>query len=202
MYKLYDYLPSGNSYKPRLLLAWLGIDYERIDVDIMKKETRTPEFLNKNPNGRIPALQLGNGEYLWESNAILYYLAQNTPYFPTDRMDAARVMQWMFFEQYSHEPFIAVARFILMHTDSDNPRRTQIQQKLEGGYAALDIMEKHLAGRDYFVGSSRTIADIALYAYTHVADEGSFDLSRYTAVQAWLARIADSPGHILITDRQ
>ncbi|MDH3588735.1 MAG: glutathione S-transferase family protein [Gammaproteobacteria bacterium] len=201
MYRLYDYLPSGNSYKPRLLLSLLGIEYERIDVDIMKKETRTPAFLVKNPNGRIPALELENGEYLWESNAILCFLASHgTPYMPTDSLAAAQVMQWMFFEQYSHEPFIAVARFILMHTDPSDPRRAELETKMDGGYAALDVMEQHLAGRDYFVGESMSIADIALYAYTHVADEGGFDLAAYPGVRAWLRRIADRPGHILITD--
>ncbi len=201
MYRLYDYLPSGNSYKPRLLLSLLGIDYERIDVDIMKGETRTPEFLARNPNGRIPALQLENGEFIWESNAILYYLARHgTPYMPRDSLPAAQVMQWMFFEQYSHEPFIAVARFILMHTDESHPRRAELDARITGGYAALDVMEKHLTDRDYFVGDSMTIADIALYAYTHVADEGDFDLARYPHVLAWLTRVADRPGHILITD--
>ncbi|MBT8135735.1 MAG: glutathione S-transferase family protein [Gammaproteobacteria bacterium] len=197
MYRLYDYLPSGNSYKPRLLLSLLGIEYERIDVDIMKGETRTPEFLLKNPNGRIPALQLENGEVLWESNAILYYLARHgTPYMPTDPLPAAQVMQWMFFEQYSHEPFIAVARFILMHTDVDSPRRAEMEQKMTGGYAALDVMEQHLASNSYFVDDTMSIADIALYAYTHVADEGGFDLSGYPAVNSWLARIAATPGYV------
>lgn len=201
MYRLYDYLPSGNSYKPRLLLSLLGIDYERIDADIMKGATRTPEFLARNPNGRIPTLELDNGQFLWESNAILYYLARmGTPYMPRDPLPAAQVMQWMFFEQYSHEPFIAVARFILMHTDEDHPRRAELEAKMIGGYAALDVMEKHLADRDYFVGDSMTIADIALYAYTHVAGEGNFDLTPYAHVRAWLARVADRPGHILITD--
>lgn len=197
MYRLYDYLPSGNSYKPRLLLSLLDIDYERIDIDIMKGETRTPEFLGKNPNGRIPALQLENGEVLWESNAILYYLARHgTPYLPTDPLPAAKVMQWMFFEQYSHEPFIAVARFILMHTDQDSPRRAEMEQKMTGGYAALDVMEQHLARNDYFVGNTMTIADIALYAYTHVADEGGFDLTGYPAINSWLGRIASTPGYV------
>lgn len=201
MYRLYDYLASGNSYKPRLLLSLLGIGYERIDVDIMKGQTRTPEFLAKNPNGRIPALELESGEILWESNAIIYYLARlGTPYMPTDPLPAAQVMQWLFFEQYSHEPFIAVARFVLMHTDQDSPRRAELDAKMAGGYAALDVMEKHLHGRDYFVGDSMSIADIALYAYTHVAEEGNFDLTPYVNVRAWLKRVADRPGHILITD--
>ncbi|NNF66287.1 MAG: glutathione S-transferase family protein [Gammaproteobacteria bacterium] len=202
MYKLYDYLPSGNSYKPRLLLSLCGIEYERVDVDILKKETRTPEFLAKNPNGRIPALELENGEVLWESNAILYYLARlGTPYMPQDPLAAAKVMQWMFFEQYSHEPFIAVARFIHMHSDEDGPRRAELPAKMTGGYAALDIMQTHLQQHDYFVGDTLSIADIALYAYTHVAEEGGFDLKKYTAVRRWIERVADRPGHILITDR-
>ncbi|MDH3647473.1 MAG: glutathione S-transferase family protein [Gammaproteobacteria bacterium] len=201
MYRLYDYLPSGNSYKPRLLLSLLGIEYERIDVNIMKGETRTPEFLAKNPNGRIPALELEDGEFLWESNAILYFLASTgTPYLPAEPRLAANVMQWMFFEQYSHEPFIAVARFILMHTDENHPRRAELKDKMKGGYAALDVMEKHLHNRDYFVGDHVSIADIALYAYTHVADQGGFDLAPYPAVRSWLARVSDRPGHILITD--
>ena len=190
MYRLYDYLPSGNSYKPRLLLSLLGIDYERIDVDIMKGANPHAGVSGQKPERPHPgAGTRRRSKFLWESNAILYYLARlGTPYMPTDPLPAAQVMQWMFFEQYSHEPFIAVARFILMHTDEDHPRRAELEAKMIGGYAALDVMEKHLAGRDYFVGDSMTIADIALYAYTHVADEGNFDLTPYVTCP----RMADS----------
>lgn len=199
MYRLYDYLSSGNSYKVRLLLAMQGIAYERIDVDIIKGESRNDEFMRRNPNGRVPTLDLGDGRYLWESNAILYFLAAGSRWLPDDRLQQAQVLQWMFFEQYSHEPYIAVARFWLMHVQMDEQRKTQLKQKMDGGYAALAVMEKHLDSRDWFVGDAASIADIALYAYTHVADEGGFDLAPYPAVRAWLDRFAALPAYIAIT---
>ena len=199
MYRLYDYLSSGNSYKVRLLLSLLGIDYDHVDVDIMKGETRTAAFLAKNPNGRIPTLELEDGTFLCESNAIIHYLAENTPYLPADPLEHARALQWMFFEQYSHEPYIAVVRFWHMHGPMDAERKDQLEHKMAGGYAALSVMDKHLQDRDWFVGERMSIADIALYAYTHVAGEGSFDLSPYTAVRNWLDRVAGQPGHIPIT---
>jgi glutathione S-transferase len=196
--RLYDYLSSGNGYKVRLLLHQLGIAYERIELDIFKGETRTPEFLAKNPNGRIPTLELDDGRYLAESNAILFYLAEGTPYVPGDRFERAQTLSWMFFEQYSHEPYIAVARAWLHLTTMTPEQKAQLPAKQKGGYAALGVMEGHLKDRAYFVGGRYSIADIALYAYTHVADEGGFDLSRFPAVQHWLKRIASEPGHIPI----
>ena len=199
MYRLYDYLPSGNGYKVRLLLTLLGLPFERVELDIDRAETRTAAYLAKNPNGRIPALELENGEVLAESNAILFYLADGTPYLPDDRWLRAQVLQWMFFEQYSHEPYVAVARYFLQHLEMTEARRVLLAEKQDKGRAALAVMEDHLATRTYFVGERTTIADLALYAYTHVADEGGYDLEPYPAVRAWLARVTAEPGHIPIT---
>ena len=199
MTKLYDYLESGNGYKVRLLLHQLDIPFERIELDISHGASRTPEFLAKNPNGKIPALELESGEFLWESDAILYYVADGTAFLPTDRLDRARVLQWMFFEQYSHEPAIAVARSILLHEDETSPRRALLPELEDRGYRALDVMERHLTGRAFLVGESHTIADIALYAYTHVADEGGFTLDGAPAIRAWLDRVAAQPRHIPIS---
>jgi glutathione S-transferase len=201
MLQLYDYLPSGNGYKVRLLLAHLGLPFELVEKDILKGETRTAEFLRKNPNGRIPVLETEAGEFLAESNAILYYLADGTPFLPDDRLERARVFQWMCFEQYSHEPNIATVRFWLTHAGLDDERRAALPQKQRLGYAALGVMEGHLRDRRFFVGEAYSIADIALYAYTHVADEGGFDLGRHAAVRAWLERVRAEPGHIPITQR-
>ncbi len=199
MLRLYDFLESGNGYKVRLLLTQLGIPFERIEMDITKGATRTPEFLARNPNGRIPTIELDDGTFLFESNAIMYYFADGTPFFPTDRLERAQVFQWMFFEQYSHEPFIAVARAWLHVFGLDEERKRLLPQKQKLGYDALGVMEGHLAKRSYFVGERYSIADIALYAYTHVADEGGFDLSRFLNVQAWLARVKAQPRYIPIT---
>ena len=201
MLRLYDFLDSGNGYKARLLLAMLGTPFELVELDILKGETRTPEFLAKNPNGRIPLLETGDGTYLAESNAILFYLADGTPFLPEDRLECSRVLQWMFFEQYSHEPNIATSRFLLKHTDPADERRALLDHKRRAGYAALDVMEGHLGNRDWFVGGRFTIADIALYAYTHVAGEGGFDLDAYSAIRAWLGRVAARPGYVPITQR-
>jgi glutathione S-transferase len=198
MLRLYDYVPSGNGYKVRLLLTQLGIPFERVELNILKGETRTPEFLAKNRNGRIPLLELDNGERLAESDAILFYLAAGTPFLPTDRLDRARVLQWMFFEQYNHEPNIATVRF-WMHSEMTDERRAMVDGKRKQGYAALDVMERHLADHRFFVGERYSIADIALYAYTHVADEGGFDLSGFPSVRAWLQRVRQQPRHIPIT---
>ena len=199
MLRLYDYLPSGNGYKVRLLLAQLGIPFELRQLDIVKGETRTPEFLAKNPNGRIPLLEVEPGKYLAESNAILMYLAEGTRLLPADRWERAQVFQWMCFEQYSHEPNIATVRFWLHYTELTDERRAAIEQKRVLGYAALDVMERHLQGRSFFVADRYTVADIALYAYTHVADEGGFELGRYPAVRAWLERVRAQPRHVAIT---
>ncbi len=198
MLTLYDYLSSGNGYKCRLLLAQLGIPYRRVELDILKGETRTPEFLARNPNGRIPALELEDGTILSESDAILFYLAEGTPYLPDDRLGRAQVLQWMFFEQYSHEPFIAVARFIRHLLPPDTPRRTELPRLEQGGYAALGVMERRLADHPFLVADRYTIADIALYGYTHVADEGGFDLAGYPGVRAWMQRVAGQPGYLPI----
>ncbi len=194
--RLYDYLDSGNGYKVRLLLALLGRPYERVELDIDQGETRTPEFLEKNPNGRIPALELDDGEVLCESDAILFYLAEGTPYLPEERLERARVLQWMFFEQYSHEPYVAVNRYIARHLAADHPRQAEIAERRPRGEAALAVMETHLAGREFFVGERCTIADIALYAYTHVAGDGGYDLGPFVCVRRWLERVAARPGHV------
>jgi glutathione S-transferase len=200
MLKLYDNLSSGNGYKARLLLHQLDIPYTRIELDIDKRETRKPDFLAKNPNGRIPTLELEDGTYLPESNAILFYLAEGTPFLPTERLARAHVLQWMFFEQYSHEPNIATSRFWLTHGFEITPeRKMMLEAKKKGGNDALAVMEQHLARRQYFVAERYTIADIALYAYTHVAEEGGFPLAPYAAIRAWLARVASQPRHIPIT---
>ena len=196
MLRLYDNHLSGNGYKPRLLLAHLGQTYERVEVDILKGETRTPAFLAMNPNGRIPLLALEDGSYLAESNAILWYLAEGSRFWPDDRMARALTLQWMFFEQYSHEPNIAVARHWLQHVEMTEAQRAQLPARQEGGRAALAVMERHLARSPWFGGEAMTIADMALYAYTHVADEGGFDLADYPAVSKWLARVAAEPGHV------
>jgi glutathione S-transferase len=195
MLRLYDYYDSGNGYKVRLLLAQLGIPFEYVETDILRGETRTPEFLALNPNGRIPVLVLEDGTPLAESNAILFYFAEGTPYLPADRLDRARVLQWLFFEQYSHEPYVAVARYLLRHTEPDDPRRSMLEQRQKGGHAALGVMERHLAENPFFVGGRYSIADIALYAYTHVADQGGFELGSYPCVRAWLARVEAQPGY-------
>lgn len=200
MYRLYDYPPSGNGYKVRLLLSQLEAPFEYVALDILKGETRTAEFLAKNPNGRIPLLELEPGSYLAESNAILVYLAKETPFLPTDPLRQAQVLSWMFFEQYSHEPNIATPRFWLCHgPELDEYQKIALPQKQEQGYQALAVMEQHLANHRYFVAEQYTIADIALYAYTHVADEGGFDLERFSHVSRWLRDVASQPGHISIT---
>jgi glutathione S-transferase len=198
---LYDYLPSGNGYKVRLLLARLGISYRLVEKDILRGETRTPEFLALNPNGRIPVLELDDGRRLAESDAILFYLAEGTPFLPEDRFARADVLRWMFFEQYSHEPYVAVARFWVHSLGKGEEWAEALAEKRARGYQALDVMESRLAGHPFLVENRYTIADIALYAYTHVAHEGGFDLGRHPAVRAWLARVAGAPGHVPITHR-
>jgi glutathione S-transferase len=200
--RLHDYLPSGNGYKVRLLLTQLGILFQRIEYDITRGETRTPQFLeNVNANGRIPVLETEEGTLLPESNAILFFLAEGTPFLPEDRLEKARTLQWMFFEQYSHEPNIAVARawlhvFDVMMTEE---RRAALEARQKLGYDALGVMEEHLERNDYFVGGRYSVADISLYAYTHVAGEGGLDLGGYPAILAWLERVSSQPGYIPIT---
>ncbi len=202
MMKVYDFTGSGNGYKTWLLLQQLGLPYERVECDILKGETRTPAFLKKNPNGRIPTLELDDGTFLFESGAILWYLAEGTPFAPASRLERAQTLQWMFFEQYSHEPYIAVARFWKHFFDRLTPQQeATLPDIMKKGYAALDVMERQLAENDFFVGGRYGLADIALYAYTHVAHEGEFDLARYPAINAWLARVASQPGHVTISHK-
>ncbi len=197
--RLYDStIPSGNGYKVRLLLSHLGQRYERVLLDILKGETRSPAYLAKNPNGKIPLVELADGSFLSESNAILVYLAEGTPYWPEGRLDRARCLQWMFFEQYSHEPNIATSRF-WHYAGQTAGREAALAEKQKAGHAALGVMERHLAAQPFFVGGRYGVADIALYAYTHVAEEGRFDLSPYPAIGAWLARVREQPGHVPMT---
>jgi glutathione S-transferase len=199
MLTLYDFMGSGNGYKVRLLLAQLGLKYTLVERDILKGETRTPEFLAKNPNGRIPTLQLEDGTHLAESDAILWYLAEGTRLAPETRLERAQTLQWMFFEQYSHEPYVAVARFWKHFFAKLTPQQElELPSRMEKGYAALGVMERHLARHRFFVGDRYGIADIALYGYTHVAGEGGFNLDNFPQVNAWLARVADEPGHVTI----
>ena len=199
MLRLYDFLPSGNGYKVRLLLHQLARPFTRVEIDILRGESRTPAFLAMNPNGRIPVLELEPGVYLAESNAILWHLAEGTSLLPDQALARARVLQWMFFEQYSHEPNIATSRFWLQHGELTDERRAALAQKRPLGYAALDVMEHHLGTHAFLVAERYTIADIALYAYTHVAHEGGFDLGGYPAIRGWLERVAAQPGHVPIT---
>lgn len=197
--KLYDSTDSGNAYKVRLALAHLNLPFERIELNTDNGETRTPSYLAKNPNGKVPALELASGDILCESNAILFYLATGTALLPADDLDRARVLQWMFFEQYSHEPYIAVSRHVIKHLELNDERRAMLESKREPGRKALGVMEGHLESRGFFVAEQFSIADIALYAYTHVADEGGFDLTNYPAIRAWLARVGSQTGHVTIT---
>jgi len=199
MLRLYDSPDSGNSYKVRLLLSQLGQPFERVHMDILKGDTRRPEYLSKNPNHRVPLIEWPDGRRLAESNAILFHLAEGSPYLPSDPWVRAQVLQWLFFEQYSHEPYIAVVRF-WHHAGLLDEHRNELSEKQERGYHALRIMEGHLGSCDFFVADRYSIADIALYAYTHVAHEGDFDLGRCPRINAWLARVASQQGHIRITD--
>ena len=192
--KLYDYLPSGNSYKVRWVCARLGIPYTHVPVNILEGESRTPEFLALNPAGQIPLLVLDDGRTLAESNAIIQYLADGSGLVPSDAFSRAKMQQWMFWEQYRHEPAIAVARFINHYFPVQ--RADELPMLLEKGEAALEVMEGHLADRHWFVGEGCTLADVSLYAYTHVAGEGGFDLDAFPAVKAWLTRFSAQDGHV------
>ncbi len=194
--KVFGDIQSGNCYKIKLLMSLLELPHEWIHVDILAGETNNPEFLAKNPNGKIPVIELSDGRYLSESNAILNYLAADTELLPKDRFDLAKVQQWQFFEQHSHEPFIAVARFIAKYLGLPEDRRADYESKHTGGHRALSVMELQLSNTSYLVGNRLTTADISLYGYTHVAHEGGFDLSHYPSVQRWLKRIADHPRYV------
>ncbi|MBK9654869.1 MAG: glutathione S-transferase family protein [Rhodanobacteraceae bacterium] len=187
---------SGNCYKIELLLAQLGLDYRFVAVDVLRGQSRTPEFLAMNANGKIPLLQLDDGRCLAESNAILCYLADGTPLWPAERFTRAQVLQWLFFEQYSHEPYIATARFIVQYLGRPPERAADLAAKMAPGHRALAVLEQQLAMQPFLCGADYTIADIALYAYTHVADEGDFDLTPYPQLRAWLQRVRAQPGHV------
>ena len=195
---LYDSPVSGNCYKVRLLLAHLGLGYERREVSVIDRSDRAELLGELNPAQRVPTLVLDDGRALAESNAILCYFAEGSAWMPEDRFERAQVLQWLFFEQYSHEPNVAVARFWLSFAPWPAPPG-EVEARQLRGYVALDGMERHLSGRSFLVGDTCTIADIALYAYTHVAHEGGFDLGRYAEIPAWLERVAAQPGHVPIT---
>jgi glutathione S-transferase len=194
---LFNSQVSGNCYKVRLLFAHLGIEYERRDVDVVDRSNRLELLGELNPALRVPTLVLDDDRPLAESNAILFYFAEGTPYLPDDRYERAQVLQWLFFEQYSHEPNIAVVRFWVAYSGAPPPE-AEIEATRRAGYAALDAMERHLADRAFHVGERFTIADISLYAYTHVAAEGGFDLAGYPAIRGWLDRVSGQPGHVPI----
>src|SRR6476619_7156000 len=197
MYTLYSMQRSGNSYKVRLALAQLGIPFRLVEIDILKGESRTPEFLAKNPHGQVPLLEAAPGRYLAESNAILWHLVSRTPLRPEHRIDRAEALQWMFFEQHSIEPNIGAAYFWLTLVKGGRElQQHALDDWMEEGYRALAVMEKHLAIHDFFAGGQFSIADIALYAYTHLAHQCDFDLARFPAVRAWLQRVAAQPGHV------
>jgi glutathione S-transferase len=194
---LYDSAISGNCYKVRLLLAHLGVEYERREMDVLDRSDRPEVLGHLNPGLGVPTLVLDDGRPLAESNAILHYFAAGTPYLPEDRYEHAQVLQWLFFEQYSHEPFVAVLRF-WRHFAPEPPPAAELEARTRGAHAALRAMEAYLGERAFLVAERYTIADIALYAYTHVADEAGLDLGAYPAVGSWLERVAAQPGHVAI----
>ncbi|MCT8951031.1 glutathione S-transferase family protein [Pseudomonas lundensis] len=196
MLKVYGDYNSGNCYKIKLMLHLLGLEYEWQSVDILNGETETPAFLAKNPNGKVPVLELEDGTCLWESNAILNYLADGSEFLPTEPRLRTQVLQWQFFEQYSHEPYVAVARFIQFYLGLPQERLEEYRKLQKRGYKALDVMEQQLARTPYLVGEHYSIADVTLYAYTHVANQGGFDLAGYPSIQAWLQRVASHPRHV------
>lgn len=195
---LYNSQVSGNCYKVRLLFAHLGIAYERHELSVVDRSDRPSVLGGLNPALRVPTLVFDDGRSLAESNAIIHYFAHGTPYLPDDRFDHAKVLQWLFFEQYDHEPYIANVRFWVRFSQSPPPE-AEIEARRAGGYRALDAIASHLRANEFLVAGRYTIADIALFAYTHVAEEGGFELERYPAIRAWLGRVAGQPGHVPIT---
>jgi len=195
---LYNSAVSGNCYKVRLLFAHLGLEYETVDVSVVDRSNRKELLGDLNPGLRVPTIVLDDGRPLAESNAILWYFADGTEYLSADPYERAQSLQWMFFEQYSHEPYIAVARFVLAYSGRPEDFEPQRDRLVRGGYAALDAMEKHLTGHDFLVGGRYSIADVSLYAYTHVAHEGGFELGSHPGIRAWLERVAGQPGHVPI----
>jgi glutathione S-transferase len=196
--RLYNSAVSGNCYKVRLLFAHLGLEYETVEMSVVDRSNRPDVLGDLNPGLRVPTLVLDDGRPLAESNAILWYFGDGTEYVPTDPYQRAQVLQWQFFEQYSHEPNIAVARFWLAYSGTPEKFTDRLPERMKGGCAALDAMERHLDGRTFLVGDRYSVADISLYAYTHVADEGGFELEPYPAIRAWLVRVAEQPGHVPI----
>ncbi len=197
MHTLYSMQRSGNSYKVRLALTQLGIPYRMVEVDILKGESRTPEFLAKNPNGQVPLLEVAPGRYLAESNAILWHLASRSPLRPEDRIDRATALQWMFFEQHSIEPNLGAAYFWLVLVKGGRDlQQHALEDWMEEGYRALGVMENHLKHHRYFAADRYTVADIALYAYTHLAHECDYDLATFPAIRGWLDRVASEPRHV------
>jgi glutathione S-transferase len=196
MFTVYGMADSGNCYKVKLALEQLALPYRWVEVDSARGETRTLKFLAMNANGKVPMLVLQDGTFLPESNAILNYLADGSRLLPSERLPRARVLQWMFFEQYSHEPYVAVARSILRYQRADSPRRAEVPRLLERGNQALSVMEEHLRREPFFAAGRYTIADIALYAYTHCAGDGGFKLSDFPAVRSWLERVRTQARHV------
>ena len=196
MLRVHGMSTSGNCHKVRMVVEALKMPYEWTEIDTVRGDTRTAQFLAMNPNGKAPTLEIEPGKYLPESNAILFYLAEGTPLLPGDRFGRAQVLQWLFFEQYSHEPYIAVARFLRKFHPDPGSQRPLADSKMNGGYRALEVMEGTLKDSPFFVGGRYSIADIALYAYTHVAHDGGFDLARFPAVRAWIARVQLQPGYV------
>jgi glutathione S-transferase len=194
--KIYGDIQSGNCYKIKLLTSILEIDHEWIEVDILANETQSDKFLKKNPNGKIPLLELDDGRCISESNAILNYLAEGSDLSSEDAYQKAKILQWQFFEQYSHEPYIAVARFISKYLGLPEDRKEEYQSKQAGGHKALKVMEDQLSTTDYLVSDKMSISDISLYGYTHVANEGGFDLSEYPAIQKWINRIQSHQNYV------
>lgn len=197
---LYDNIDSGNCYKARLTLALTGTDYHQIEIDTETGQTRTPEFFSLNPDGRVPVLTYPDGRVLPESNAIVFHLARATDYWPNDPWEQAQVLRWLFYEQYSHEPNVAVARHWMLHGSLTPDQERQLKEKQEKGRAALNVMNEHLAEHHWHVGAGPTIADIALFAYTHVADDGGIALSPFVNVRSWIDRIQTLPGFVAMKD--
>ena len=194
MLTVYGMHLSGNCHKIRMVLDHLGMPFRWIEIDVIGGETRTSDFLARNPNGRVPVVQLETGEYLWESNAIIHFLANGSLLWPEGRLDQAETLKWMFFEQYSHEPFVAVARFIQRFLPEDHERRSELPALRASGHQALAVMEQRLGKADFLATDSPTLADVALFAYTHVAGEGGIELARYPGILAWLDRLLGVPG--------
>ena len=194
--RIYGDSRSGNCYKIQLLLSLLGKTCEWVDIDIMKGETRAPSFLEKSPNGKIPLLELNDGRVLSESNAIMHYIAFNTPLVPSSPYQSSKLLQWQFFEQYSHEPYIAVARYINVYLGLPAEKKTEYDAKQAGGYRALAVMEHQLKLTPFLLGDTISLADISLFAYTHVAHEGGFDLSAYPAIRNWIQLVKDLKGFV------